>query len=467
MRINKPMRLFAATLLAGALAVAGAALPATADENPPVANINPDAVGSLTIHKFEQPAELGDATHGEEVDTTGLSPLSGVEFTITPVTNVDLTTYEGWEGMADLTPADVTLGTPLAPQETVGGVTTFNNLPVGVYLVQETNTANATNADGDPVTITVSAPAFLVSIPAPIDGAWVYDIHAYPKNASNALEKEVDDTGAVQLGDEVTWTITGSVPVMPGGTELERVTIVDTLDSRLDFVSATVTVGGDVLTEGTDYTLTYAAGTVTIELTDPAAHQGEPIVVELVTTVESLGDGVIENDATQFINDSEIDSNTVDTKWGELKAIKHGGDDKGNVLAGATFDLYDVDPSTEDATPIATGLQSGTDGSIHHPGLKVDNTTGQATYWLVETAAPAGYVLPTDMADRTTEILVTTGPAGAVDVLTHISNAQQPPFTLPLTGGTGTLLFTLGGMVLVATAAGIYLRNRSRANASA
>lgn len=78
-------------------------------------------------------------------------------------------------------------------------------------------------------------------------------------------------------------------------------------------------------------------------------------------------------------------------------------------------------------------------------------------YVLVETKAPAGYVL-----DQTPHP-VTIDQGAKVD-LGEIVNRQQAPLQIPLTGGTGTLLFTGGGiLVLGAVGALLWIRARRRA----
>src|SRR5690625_1850398 len=113
----------------GALTVA----PASAQPN-----IDPDATGSITVHKYEEPAEpTGLPNDGTELDDlTGLVPLEGVEFTLQQVEDIDLTTNDGWAEADGLTATDViegayTLGTPEAIRTNADGELVFGDLPVG------------------------------------------------------------------------------------------------------------------------------------------------------------------------------------------------------------------------------------------------------------------------------------------------------------------------------------------------
>lgn len=436
-----------ALALGVAVALAGAA-PAFADPN-----IDPDAEGSITVHKLEQPdSPSGLPNDGTEVDTTGLTPLAGVEFTVQQVTSIDLTTNDGWAMTEGLTAADVLadaatypLGTAATQVTDAAGEALFGSLPVGVYLVQETDPG--TNDIVDP------AAPFLVSIPLPLDNDWLYDVHVYPKNALGEIVKDVDEGDAYGLGDEVVWTITTGIPTLTDGATLDSYVVTDQLDPRLGFVSATATIDGTtpLTTTGTE-----SGGLVTLdfasELATLSAAAGQTVVITLTTTVDELGDGIIENDATLFVNDSDVESNTVETQWGAVVLLKHAEGDESAVLEGAEFQIFATEADAldyENATPIAidgvSTFTSDADGLVAFPGLKA------GTYWVVEITAPTGYT--TDHAPIEVEVVAGDVTLDSVDYA--VPNPQTPPFELPLTGGGGTMLFLLGGLALLATAFGV------------
>lgn len=223
-------------------------------------NIDEDS-GSIIVHKLEQPDEpTGLPNNGMIVDTDGLTPLDGVTFTVERVTSIDLTTYEGWDMAEGLTAAAVSGDPgayPLAPaiERVTGGApeaagtATFDDLPVGLYLVTETNVG--TNP------IAVKAEPFLVSVPLPMgDNMWLYNVYVYPKNAVTTTEKTVDDSDAYGLGDVVAWKITAEVPNLADDDGFTRFNITDDLDSRLAFSAATVSLkdaaGNDVVLDPSD-----------------------------------------------------------------------------------------------------------------------------------------------------------------------------------------------------------------------
>ncbi len=303
-----------AIVAAVALALAAPSAYAAPATTPPKAG----DTGSLTIYKHEAPgpAQVGDGT---VLDPAPTSPLAGATFTVTPVDGIDLSTNAGWvtaaelseafKGRADdpalsdfddiraffaLTGDPYSLGSGIVQGPTAAdGKLTFANLPIGVYLVEETGSPTQ-NTAGEDVVATPAQP-FLVTIPITTTGTdtdgedstnneWLYDVTVYPKNSLVGAKKSVEDDAVRQVGDVTEWTITGDIAGVPvdvngdgvisGNSELYNIkgyTIVDQLHEALvlDATSVEVSIDGAtpiVLVEGTDYNLV---------LTTPANLAGE------------------------------------------------------------------------------------------------------------------------------------------------------------------------------------------------
>lgn len=167
------------------------------------------------------------------------------------------------------------------------------------------------------------------------------------------------------------------------------------------------------------------------------------------------------------------------------------------ALNGATFSIYDTDPSVEGAEL----MEKYTNISVGENGIIADDMLLEngKTYYLVETKAPDGYKLPTenvmltvDMsvlsgeeeatgdagsgtgADGSNEIfpISATGGSGKINISKEtqtigddetettavyvIKIPNSPGVILPSTGGSGTLPYTLGGAGLVLAAALMY-----------
>lgn len=475
----------AAVLLGLGLAAPAAAAPL----------VDPNATGSITVHKLEAPdTPTGLPNNGTAVDTTGLTPLPGVEFQVRQVTGIDLSTNSGWANASTLsgvfdaadpegsiTGAGYTLAAGSSLVTDAAGQASFTGLPVGLYLVEETSF---------PAGVTPSAP-FLVSVPLTDPDNrdnWLYDVHVYPKNAITTATKTVDDADAVQLGDEVSFTITSDIP---NANPIDGFKIVDVLDPKLDYVAATVTLAdGTTIAEGTDYTIGHDAGTnaVTVEFTAAgrailAANNTTQVVVDIITTVNAVGE--IANQALVYPNAASFDIDPgepggptttpeVETRWGGLTVAKVG--QGGAALTGAVFQVFtSAADAAAQTNPVTLNGDTefevvNADGTLTLSGLRYSDFANGATvapgdagylqYYLVEVQAPSGY----ELLAAPIEFTVTAATTAAGIDLTVTNVPHNGGFQLPFTGGTGTGLLYLAGIGLIAGGV-VFLVVKRRRNA--
>ncbi|WP_025134383.1 SpaH/EbpB family LPXTG-anchored major pilin [Leucobacter sp. PH1c] len=494
-----------ALLLALGGATAAQAAPSTIPES--------GLTGSINIHKFEQPDAATEAADGLRRDTAGLTPISGVTFSVRQVQGLDLSKNAGWIAatkysvdaatgrVAGPGGAAVTLGAAQTQVTDAAGDAVFGGLPIGLYLVQETQA---------PAGVTKAAP-FLVTVPLtdPVNrGSWITDIHVYPKNSSVTAEKTVQDADATKVGDTVNWTITGQLPrtanadgtfAAPSGYR-----VVDQLDARLALAEARVSLlNGPAITAGTDYVVSTVDNTVTVDFTPAglaklgAAAQNPEARVQVVlsTTVVSLGDGtvgdgVIKNQAVVFPNkesfeskpgdpDGPVTTPVVESRWGDIVISKVSSKDAAKKLAGAQFQVFASEDAarqagTAAAQPIAINgedtFTTDADGLVRISGLHVsDFVDGKAigdakdfrTYWVVEVVAPEGF----ELLAAPIEFTVTAG-GTAAEVVTVENAPHNAGFELPLTGAAGTWMFTIGGLLVIGGGVALMLR-RKRADRAA
>ena len=151
-------------------------------EKMPTIDFDVNKTGSITIHKYEYNGTDGVTGTGADNQTppTGAEPLAGVTFKITKI--AELNDYYGTDAKAfptvEKAKTMTSIGTPIVLQITdENGEAKFNNLSLGLYLVQETDA---------PAQITGKVGDFLVSIPMTNadEDDWLYDVHVYPKNKS-------------------------------------------------------------------------------------------------------------------------------------------------------------------------------------------------------------------------------------------------------------------------------------------
>lgn len=471
----RSVRFAGVAALAGALAVGSAALPAAAAP----ANLDPAENRDLFIHAFHQPSSafVADPAQntGEAITIPAdATPLRQVDFTVQQVTSLDLTDYAGWNAAEGLTAAQVLADPAAYPLGAdIGGrtgddgllsITDDSILPIGLYLVQQ-GTDHGNNG------ILRAADPFLVSIPQALgDGDWSYQVHVYPKApVGGGISKTVDDSQAIELGDLVTWTIDAAVPQLAPQEAFDEYVITDTLESRLGFQSVSASLAdGTVLDAGVHYTPSTpavgASGAIALTFEQAGldllgAHQGSSVAVTLTTSVLGIDgastdevDGILDNQAFLQVNGVEYASEEPQTPWGALQVLKHVTGDEANVLGGARFGVFG---SAADAAAKQNAIEELVSDTA--TGLTEVLALKAGTYFLAELEPPAGYTASTDVY----EIVVTAGALADAE-LQAVPNTQKPEYPLPLTGGTGTLAFTIAGgaLLLAAVAGGVIIARR-------
>lgn len=220
--------------------------------------------------------------------------------------------------------------------------------------------------------------------------------------------------------------------------------VTDKLDDRLNY-TGTWNVDG---VDDSIFTFNQSGQTLTWTVNNFAALDGVKFVTINFTAEIKVGVEVAEipNDANiDFTNESGTNGKKtpkpaiVIPTEGSLKIVKQDGQTS-STLAGAVFELRDLD---------GTVIESGTtdsNGELAWAGLDY----GQ--YQLVEIKAPDGYRIlknPIDIAinKETSDITLT------------VDNFQNG-WELPVTGGIGTTLFTLIGLLIMGLAVFLYIRRK-------
>jgi len=468
----------------GALAKDGAvdAQPAAEQGAVNKANINFNQKGSITLFK-KKGAESGTAATGKEMAGVPGEVLSGVTYKITKL-DYDLQ-KDDWaafpKSAADVKDDKKTAETK---EETTGtdGKAAFTDLPLGIYLVEETNAP-----DG----IVAGAP-FIVSVPMVNEAsdAWNYDVIAYPKNAETKTEKTVKDADQ-NIQDAYTYTINADAPTWGAGKSLTAFRFEDQLDQRLDFQKVTEVKAGETALGADDYEVNNPAengNKLVVKLTDQGlakVKSGDKMSLTFEVKRKEVGDTTeLKNQADVIFNNpntgNEVKNKTneVVTYHGKLKVVKKDGKEADKVLEGAVFELYQCTSVSELGSKIKIGnaenWTTGADGTFTIDGLHVtdfeDNKEAPATkkFCLKETKAPAGYALP---EKDVTEIDFTRGKIAEIGELngddkitlvSEIDNIKQDTPNLPMTGGAGVGILAAIGAAIVA--AGAWFARRTARN---
>lgn len=319
------------------------------------------------------------------------------------------------------------------------------------------------------------------------------------------------DHASAQVGDTLTFTLTSTVPDTSEYTDHYQFAFVDTLSAGLTFgeIKSVQINGTDVDTANYHATSpTGNGGMLRIDFgtADQVASEsiynaktlfdgkaGQTITVVYTATLNENAE--VEKDQTNKVH-VEYSNNPGTTGTGtshdtETHQYTFGFDlkktDGTNGLAGAVFELWDknnqpiqlvqvagegeltyrpaklVDsPSTyeDGAVKQVTTPESGI---IHFVGL------AEGTYTLHEVSAPEGYNKVA--VDPTVTISANYSEDGTLESWTVNSNGQNPVEVvnkagaiLPGTGGMGTVVFTVVGVVVVAAGVAWYLRRNKGTN---
>lgn len=373
----------------------------------------------------------------------------------------------------------------------LGNVTeyTFNNLDFGYYLVYQTGTKEIQSS--------------LVSVNK-LEGAEVK-----LKGQAPSIEKTADKE-TVEIGEVVTYTITGVIPDTTGYKQYAY-KIHDTLTDGLDFVKD---ANGTVVDDPNNYLVSVQIGetlateqkaqlsgngnrTMLLDLSqwirDNQGSKGQTFTAKYYAKVNSAAVVETKNSAKlEYGNDPD---NTTMTTPSEAKTPTYPvqihkfarGEEQG-YLAGATFRLYKTE---QDAKANTNAIAvTGSDGSYTvaedqkntktYDMVSVGNVVTEGInlklnglkagdYWLVETEAPDGYngitapikITIAKSADGdVNNWTISRDSENVSDKIIKIENTTGT--ILPGTGGMGTILFTVVGIALVLIVAASFVISRRK-----
>lgn len=305
------------------------------------------------------------------------------------------------------------------------------------------------------------------------------DIEIRDKNEALQIEKSVDDADrTVEIGQKLTYTITGKVPSTKGYTKFTY-QVTDTMSEGLTFnKDVKVTIGGTAVT---DAAITYNDNgfVASINMMNYQKQIDAPVVITYTATVNenAIQRDKETNTATLKYSNDPADKNSFKESSVEVNVFsfnivinKYAAGNENTKLAGAKFMLknnegkyykYDAAKVTwVDAKADATEVITGADGAARFDGLQA------GTYYLEETAAPAGYnQLTKDITivlnkDGSATIDSASSTLGADHSLTA-GVANSTGTMLPETGGIGTVIFVaLGALAVIC--AGVFLVTNKR-----
>lgn len=381
---------------------------------------------------------------------------------------------------------------------------TASNLPYGSYLIV---TTNKDGQDANKESIRVYNPTVVNLGPAKNDqGKWTAEtsqkVNVTIKSNVPTISKsqQVDDKNestadTIGVGKTVIYTLEATVPSYPTAwTGDKKFVITDTMSKGLTFDGegqVTITAGTantDVkslftIASSTDQngvtTTTFTANPNTYAQLDAYANQAVTVTYKATVNKDAVVNTPMTNGADlTYGHDFKVESTEVKLYTFGIDVFKHEKDQTAG-LSGAEFDLYATDANgnaTGDPIKFSkndTGYYYDANGTAKlttdaNGKLRVYGVDA-GTYALRETAAPNGYQL----LQQDIKVVVTAAtdgngaPTGDVTVdqnVTHdagyvpVDVPNTKGFSLPTTGGSGTLLMTAAGVVLLGGAALLVMR---------
>lgn len=309
------------------------------------------------------------------------------------------------------------------------------------------------------------------------------DIQIRDKNEVPQIEKTVnDDDGTVEIGQKLTYTITGKVPSTKGYTEFTY-QVTDTMTEGLTFSEdVKVTIGDTDVTANATITNNGNGFVASVNMINYQDQIDAPVVITYTATVNEkaiVNDKETNTAVLKYSNnpadkDSYDESTvTVDVFSFNIVINKYATGNENTKLEGAKFVLkkgangpyYKYDAATKivswvDAKADATEVTTGADGAARFDGLEA------GTYYLEETVAPAGYnqltkdiTIVLDKNGSATIDGAASAPGADHSLTTGVANSTGT--VLPETGGTGTVIFVaLGALAVIC--AGVFLVTNKR-----
>ena len=346
------------------------------------------------------------------------------------------------------------IGADLTYDEGEGATGTV--LPAGAYLVLPK--------------VTNSVYAVMVGniIPTANGNDWtINDATIVAKVANASVTKSVGSIGHVDgtydIGEEFSYFLVGGVPQYPTNATNKVYTMKDIIGAGLDFsaISNFVVKDGETsLLVKSDGTVVNAAGNTVATITISGKNLTIAFNVDYVTsttvTVEYkaklnnsavLGDTGNLNSATLTYSNDPYGTGTITSNVAQTSVFTYGVEvliyangDKSKVLSGVKFEVY----SDASLTKKLGEMTTDSTGRGRLPGL------AEGTYYLKQVSTASGYTLPKDAI--TIKVKLEGSTPSSVEGYYEAEVAAFEAGTLPFTGGPGTILYTVIGMITIVSA---------------
>ena len=308
------------------------------------------------------------------------------------------------------------------------------------------------------------------------------DIQIRDKNEVPEIKKDVnDDDRTVEVGQKLTYTITGKVPSTKGYDEFTY-QVTDTMTEGLTYnKDVKVTIGGTDVTAAATITNSENGFVASVNMMHYQDQIDKPVVITYTATVNEKAIQSDKETNTATLKYSNDPANKDSFKESSVKVEvfsfnivinKYATGNENTKLEGAKFVLknndgkyYKCDTATKavswvDDKSAATEVSTDANGAARFDGLQA------GTYSLEETVAPAGYnqltkdiTIVLDKNGSATIDGAASAPGADHSLTTGVANSTGT--VLPETGGTGIVIFVaLGALAVICS--GVFLVTNKR-----
>lgn len=375
----------------------------------------------------------------------------------------------------------------ITPEKTkivdANGTATFADLAMGEYFIRPTSSTSVYQLMLQKIEPTV------------VDGTYKIDNEKFTAKKSEVTITKTADKTSVTKKEKVAYTVTVDIPTYAANTTDKSFYVSDLLADGLTLDTASIAVKIDgVAVDAAAYTLdttattgyTFKFSVSTDQYTNNwSANGGRQLVITYTATLNA--------DDTTEVNTPETNTATFDYSFYPyvenshkqktasadvttfaIKIDKYADDSSSTKLAKAKFDLYrtatqaEIDAGTSVEIPhtavkgikLESGLVTDNNGSATFEKYQANGT--HYTYYLVETQAPSGY----NILDHAVEVQFTDADVSTTDGVYTVRISNKTGFRLPITGGTGTVIFTIIGIALMVGAVVLFVVSRKKAKES-
>ena len=363
------------------------------------------------------------------------------------------------------------------------GTATFANLAMGEYFIRPTSTTSVYQLMLQKLEPTVSGGKYVID-----------DLTFGAKREEVSVDKAANKT-SVTKKEKVTYTITVDIPTYASQAVDKSFYVSDLLPNGLTIDPASIKVqidGTDVDTAA--YTLdTTAVAEYTFKLSVSAeqytdnwsANGGKQLVITYTATLNDNGTTEVNTKETNKVtfdysnypyveNSHKQKTDTVDVTTFAIKIDKYVKNDEHAKLSNAKFDLYRTATHAEVIAGSAVNIPYTNVNGIKLESDLVTDANGTATfakyeangtnydYYLVETRAPSGY----NILDNAVKVNFTDTEVEATAGVYTVKVPNSSGILLPITGGTGTVIFTIIGIALMVGAVVLFVVSRKKAKES-